>query len=437
MCTRSNIYLTVIFIVGLAFSLLLMMNAQVEADQANLLSQGWQLTQGLLLPFGNPTSDGILSPGSLQSILLGLPLLVWSDHHAPIVLIIISHIAAFFLLLPIIKEAFSDKIAIYFSILYWLSPWRLYLSGFIWNPNFLFFIGALHFWSMWKLKDRAQFWPSVFLVASVGLGFELHSSVLILALSSAYMFVTKKIKINWWGAIFGVLISALPLLPFLILWPNNSLEIKNDDIFIGRGLIYMGSLFKGFSYWLRYASLSVPNNVLEFNFSNSIARWFFIVLGGLTALYSIYVNVIFCKIKEKKPWLRSLVFSSFIGLMLACALSPVTIRYWHTIIIFHICLLPFLFFIENEKYRKKGVIFLKVFTVGSVVLTVLMAMGSRHYSCAGDGDNNKNFASHYQMLKDLNIGNECSVSFDDSQGIKPYFLSLPRSSFINLTPKGK
>lgn len=77
---RFRLALAGLFLAGFAVGLVMVMRSQVAGDQLNLLARGWRLAvDGVVVPHGNPTSLGGNSPGPLQSLLTGLPLLVWRD----------------------------------------------------------------------------------------------------------------------------------------------------------------------------------------------------------------------------------------------------------------------------------------------------------------------------------------------------------------------
>lgn len=446
-CSRTHLCIGLIFIIGLGLSILLMLNAQVGADQANLLVQGWLFSQGKILPFGNPVSGGGYSPGSLQSILVGLPLLLWQHHHAPIVLIIVFHSIAFILLMQIVSESFGKRACIIFAVLYWLNPWRLYFSGFIWNPNYLFLIGAVHFWSLWKLKDQSRLLPSALLTMSIGLGVGLHSSIIILALTAAWLFLKKAIHIHWGGVLLGAIISLLPLLPWLFLDGQIPINPTEKTGFWGRGLVYVYPLLKGFSYWLRYPSLYISSGFLDLNlpslFGFSVEYYVkkvFSVLGAVTTLIALIVNIHFCRTVFAKPnqqsdnvkWLNSVVVVSFCSLLIACAISPVTILYWHTIIIFHVSLLPIIWFFSQSNYQKWAYSFTTIFALLTVVLIPLLAIGSSQYSCNNNEVLSKNFQQNYTMIDELHIADECQISRNDADGIELSVFELPDDVFMKL-----
>src|SRR5262249_10884516 len=150
---------------GLALSVLFWTRQAIGGDQLNLLARGWLLAvEGRWIPYGNPMSTGGATPGGLTSLLVGLPLMVWRDYRAPSVVILLSHAAAvlllshaaaFLLLDRALRPILSPRERLLFAVFYWLNPWRVFFSGYLWNPNYLYLFGAVHLATALRLRRRA------------------------------------------------------------------------------------------------------------------------------------------------------------------------------------------------------------------------------------------------------------------------------------------
>src|ERR1044072_176041 len=90
-----------IFAAGLALSAVMVARSQVGGDQLNLLAP------------------------------------VWRDFRAPAVVVLAFHVLAFLVLDRSLCRVLSPGERVLLAVFYWLSPWRLYHSGFLWNPNYL------------------------------------------------------------------------------------------------------------------------------------------------------------------------------------------------------------------------------------------------------------------------------------------------------------
>src|SRR6476620_4933581 len=88
-----------LFAAGIAISVLMVVRTQVGGDQLALLVRGWRLAAlGQLVPHGNPLSNGGNEPGAVTSLIVGLPLFLRMDHIAPVWLVWITHLLAWWLL---------------------------------------------------------------------------------------------------------------------------------------------------------------------------------------------------------------------------------------------------------------------------------------------------------------------------------------------------
>ena len=180
-------YLVGFFLIGLAISVLMLVRSQVNDDAFYLLSRGWLLAKhGVLAPIGNAAAEraGGFVPGSLSAIVTGVPLMLWMDHRAPVILVLITHIIAYLLLDRVIKAECDDRARLILAIVFWLNPWRMYQSGWVDNSNYVFVAGAIHLWASYAQRERPKFWPSTLLVATAGLVLQLHLDAFILVIAS-------------------------------------------------------------------------------------------------------------------------------------------------------------------------------------------------------------------------------------------------------------
>ncbi|MGL5336383.1 MAG: 3-deoxy-D-manno-octulosonic acid transferase, partial [Enterovibrio sp.] len=160
--------LGLIFIVGLVLTFMYANNQILTGDQLQMLHKGYLgAYQDIWLAFGNAASAVGNVPGSLSAWLIGGPLLLWDNPWAPMLLLIALRIASFVLFDCVLRNIFSAPVRILFAILYWLNPWLLY-DSLLYNPSYLCFFTALHFWSAYKLKDAPSFIYSLLHVLAIG-----------------------------------------------------------------------------------------------------------------------------------------------------------------------------------------------------------------------------------------------------------------------------
>ena len=335
-------------------------------DQNQLYSKGHLLaTHSIWTHYGNASSGGLgYIPGSLTTALVGIPMMIWYSPYSPLILIILLHIIAYALLDNLICKILGPTARILFAIFYWCNPWRSF-QIFLWNPSYLFFCTALHFWSCFHMRERKKVWPTLLNVFSIGMAGQIHNSSLILALLSIFLFWRKLIKVHWPTFICTVAIVLLSLVPYFGLFYQGALPSNHDPgAFFGKGLLH-GGFLKGISYWFRYGSFMFPRAVVANTYFYWLTKDIFIaetlkiiwllihyLVGITTLIYSLSANVSFFKqIKHKifnrniippniQTWTLLYCGGTFIASLITALLSPITFVHWHLIIVFFPALYP-------------------------------------------------------------------------------------------------
>src|SRR5438552_2748772 len=86
-------------------------------------------------------------PGCLLPYLLGSPAFVTHDPRSAVLVVVLFHLAAGLLLVTTLRHALGEGFTVCYLVVFWLSPWRLFHSGFVWEPNLVILPAALHLWS--------------------------------------------------------------------------------------------------------------------------------------------------------------------------------------------------------------------------------------------------------------------------------------------------
>ena len=232
----------------------------IYGDQYALLLSGIGiLDTGDLPPFAETMSDGGRVPGALLLLLVAAPLQVWADYRAPGLLIGLSHVAAAAVLAVCIGRALGLRFLAAYLAVYWLSPWRLYHAGFIWEPAYVFLPAALHLASAYHLRERAHAGWSLLHAANLTLALQLHGSFLVLALLTAGLAAVRRIRLDARGCVLGALAGALTLVPTAHAWFAGTLPQilpgRTDEL--SRALIALVNLPKTLAYWWRLGSLYI------------------------------------------------------------------------------------------------------------------------------------------------------------------------------------
>jgi hypothetical protein len=440
-----------LFGLGLLLSALLIARQQVGGDQLNLLARGWLLAvDGRFISYGNPTSAGGNAPGGITSLLVGLPLFLWRDFRAPSLVIGLFHVLAYLLLDRTLKPILSPRERVLFAILYWLSPWRVYYSGFLWNPNYLYLFGAVHLWTALAQARRASFGYSLLHAACLVLAFQVHASFLLLVVASGALWLRGYFKVSWPGVVTGGALASLPLVPWLLDVFKNPAIAATQHGFLGRGLLYLFPLLRGVLYLLRYSSLSVGGKMGYFDATralgpaaNRLLRPLFLLLaevfGGITVLLPLAAWA--WVVRRRRPrqergwrllarrlwrrwqgtspaasdreWLQGYLVWIATAAVIVCGLSPTTIMAWQVLILFHAAVLPLVLWLGTLSRRPhlapriaRG---MAVYVVLEVLLILGLAFGSPNYRCGGYEGLDLALRSDHPMLHELGIVQTCPL----------------------------
>ncbi|MES1242529.1 MAG: hypothetical protein ABUT39_13025 [Acidobacteriota bacterium] len=438
------------FVLGLAISVFMVFRSQVGGDQLNLLARGWLLAdEGRWISYGNPMSTGGKAPGGITSVLVGLPLMVWRDHRAATSVILLFHVLAFWLLDRTLRRILSPAERAVFAVVYWLNPWRMYFSAFLWNPNYLFLAGAIHLWACLVQRERARFGPSLVLGLTLVLAFQIHASFLLLAVSSLLLWLRGYFRPHWTAGTLGAMVAAVPLVPWIRdLLAQPAILTDADKGFLGRGLIYVFPLLRGILYWLRYSSLYLSEKMTRFDFGDFLApepgarigHEVSVVVGlfGLmTVIFPLQANLRLWRrwrqFRRRLPaeasertWLKGYAFWTFGAAAVVFALSPTTIMMWQALIVLHAAVLPLVLWtgplLRSGRWSARAARGVWIYAAASVVLLVLIPLGSTHYRCAGhDGSDSFGLALRHdhRMLHELHVHATCPLPVNDPKGWWP------------------
>jgi hypothetical protein len=436
-----------LFAVGLALSGLMVARQQVGGDQLNLLARGWLLAdQGRFISYGNPMSSGGKAPGGATTLLVALPLHLWQDFRAPALVILACHALAFLILNRSLRRILTPRERVFFAILYWLSPWRLYHSGFLWNPNYLFLFGAAHLATALAQRERPRFWASAAHAAALVLAFQVHASFLLLFVASLLLWWRGYFRPHWTGTFAGGLPAAIPLVPWALDVARDPAIAAAGKGFLGRGLLLLFPLVRGVLYLLRYGSLSLAGKMGRFDFTSTLGpetdRWLHPlaaalagVLGVVTLAIPLFGAVrLWRRVRGRwrrrlapgasgREWLRGYVVWCFAAALLVFSLSPTTIMSWQGLILFHAAAIPPVLALGAlarlprwaSRVRRGAWAYAGV----EIALGLVMALASPHDRCGGRSEMRLALAYDSPMLHELGIQDACPQPLDQPDGWWP------------------
>ena len=438
----------------------MLLRSQVGGDQLNLLARGWLLAvDHVFIPYGNPLSSGSNAAEEMTTLLVALPLFLWRDHRAPTVLILLFHIAAYALLDRIVHRDLGARARLPFALLYWLNPWRLYHSAFLWNPNYLFLFGALHLWAIRRQREQRYFWASLVLALSLLLSFQIHPSALLLLGSAGLLWLRRSFRVHWAGIRIGTALGILPLIPWaLAVGQHPEISAANQG-FLFRGLIYLFPLLRGLLYWLRHASLSIGGKMAVFDFTPDFGAaadvWAtplaqaLAALGAVTMLAVLVANLRLGKKIVRRGWLRRLpvdvsrksgrrfleeyaVWTFLAAVVVYCG-APTTVMNWQGLVILHAAVLPPLLWVNALLRTRHARRTRRILCGGAAVaflLLIVQTFGATHYRCAGRKGLDLALRSDHPMLHELHIVDRCPLPLDRPGGWWPDVLPETASPLL-------
>jgi hypothetical protein len=398
-----------LFALGLAIAGFMVANAQTGGDALCLLSRGWLLAaKGTWVHLGASASGGGWVPGGLTALLVGLPLKIWPDPRAPVVLILIFHVIAYALLDRLVKESIGFQARVVFAIMYWLNPWQLYQASWLDNTNYAFLPGAVHAFGSWRGRNRKSFFYSALIVGVVGLTVQLHLHATTLVFASLLLWWRGYWKPHWGGVALGAAITVGSLVPFFIEASRNPELLPGSEDPMLRSLVYVWPVLKGIMYWFRYASLHTAGAMRDFDFAprlgsaDVVLRPLFVALGHGVGVASIALPVLanrfvwlrFRKVREvpgtermsSRGWIRGYAVWLFVACFIANATSPIAVMYWHNLIALHATVLPVVLWVDallrtpHAATVRKG---MAVYLGLSVTFLLAMAIGSPDFRTTG------------------------------------------------------
>ena len=422
------------FLVGLVISVLMLVRSQVSDDGLHLLSRGWLLaTHGVLAPIGNASAEraGGFVPGSASAIVTGVPLMLWMDHRAPVVLILITHVIAYVLLDRVVDAELGQGARVILAIVFWLNPWRLYQSGWVDNSNFLFLPGAIHLWSSYAQRDEPRLAHSAILVTTVGVALQLHVGALLLVIASVLLWLRGYWKPHWGGVAIGSLLTLATLVPYAIEAYHHPEVLPGGAAPLGLNLVKVWPVLKGFLYWLRYPSLNTSNWMTGFDFVpafgvtvgpafTTLFRICEEAAAGVSMIFPVLANLWWLGYTRDpartgavpppaSPWLSGYALWLLAAWLTADALSPDVVQWWHNLVALHASLIPVLLWttaMGRTRHARLVARSARVYAAASILLCLGMALGSAHYRRGGYRAVTFPQAERHQMIEDLGL-NEC------------------------------
>jgi hypothetical protein len=432
-----------VFGLGLVLSTAMLARSQVGGDQLDMLARGWLFAHGQWVQFGTTTSADGKSPGGLTSLLTGVPLLVWRDYRAPAVLILLAHILAYLLLDRTLRSTVGPRARLLFAVLYWLNPWRAYHSAFLWDPNWTFLFGAVQMWAAFRQRRRPSFAVTLVHVLALGAFLQLNTAFVVLVAAAAVLVMRGLYRPSWPAVAVGAGLNLLTLVPWVQAVAANPALMPGRHGFILRGLVFVFPLVRGIGFWLRYPTLAYAGDMAAFDFSALLGRddrligpaleTAVLALAVASALASLAAAAwMWRRFRRRRRWrwepaagrlwVVGYVESTFIGAVVAFALSPTTIMHWQAFSILHAAVLPVVMWAEVVLRARKGRAaprIARAYAAALALVLVCMTLGAPMYRRGGRAPIEKALREDHPMYRDLGLLACCSVVVDPARDWTP------------------
>lgn len=153
----------------------------------SLITSGRMITHKFTL-LGNQnlqrqTSDGhSLFAGALFNYLL-IPLQLLFNYDPLPITIVFTFLNLFsgFVIYKLVKEMLDEKTALFAATLFLFSSWSIYHSMFIWNQNFMFLIGMVSIFLIYRFNKKENLKDIFYLGLASGVGYSVQDLYLITA----------------------------------------------------------------------------------------------------------------------------------------------------------------------------------------------------------------------------------------------------------------
>jgi hypothetical protein len=308
-------------------------------------------------------------PGCLLPFVLGAPVLATGDVRTAAFVVVAFHVAGGLILVSAVRSALGEAALAVYLVVFWLSPWRLFHSGFIWEPNLLILPAATHLWSCWRLRVSPRTWPSLVLGATLAATPQLHFSGIVLVLLTGILLVRGRLRIAWAAFLAGAAAGFMPLAPALVAWAHGTPPtLSAGSGYLGRGFLLVLPVLRALLFWLRLGSVDGGRMhaadciacVEAAMGSGTLAVFRCALFRAVGALAFCSVGLVLWGaiwtlrrrddegVPDGERWAGTYAWSALGALLLAAGIAPITLQTWHVFIAAPAACLPVALFIARR-----------------------------------------------------------------------------------------
>jgi len=364
--TSARRWIVAIFAAGSVLQVWMILRSWVYFDQVLLLRLGlrWALDHELVA-WGKVITGGGAAPGCALQLAIGLPLSLWMDLRSPLLLVFVSHLVAGIVLVRLLWRTVAVEVALWFAVLYWLSPWRLFHGGFLWEPHLLLLPGALTLWTSFCLRAESpaaasrRVLASLLLASIVTVAPQLHASGALLGLHFVLLWLFRRVRPHLGGLMAGGLLGALPMLPAVRAFFAGELPPwAPEGLSLGR-LLGVHHVLKSALLWVRLSSAETWRRLLETVFLRDYggavdaappapSAWLWagplMALAIASAALALIANLRTLRSTAKEEgalrWLLDAARLALLALLVATAVTPVSPQIRYLLVLLHFACLP-------------------------------------------------------------------------------------------------
>jgi hypothetical protein len=415
---------------GSAFTVAFFVTLKLHYDNLQILDKAIALVdEGRWSHVGNVATGVGLVPGTFQTVITALPMMLWFSPYAALAVVALFHLASLGLLALVARDLDRPWIFLDLALLYWVNPWRVEQSQ-LYNPAYLLFFSALHFWTAYRMRVKSPGLTAAHVLA-VGFCAQVHFSFVILAILSLILWRLRYLRVHWGGVLVGAVLVGASLVPYAMEYarsPEAPVDLLGEaGRFPGRNVLLVFPVLKALAYWIRYGSTyfarplfseidlgwlakGVPGAAAAAAFA--ALKW---PLAGVTLLLSAAVTVsAFAPVWRSRPFSRVAdrtqgspaerialyAFYMLAAMLVAVGLSPVQPVHWHLLLCFPVVatLVTIRFNALRDHWpgRRIALAFGAVLAA-FMVFNTLGFMGSRAHSYQSDF--HRDFVAYYRLTR--------------------------------------
>ena len=333
-------------------------------DQIGLLEPAIEFANNGTVPqSAKRSSGGGMTPGALLPMLIGTSLRIIPDYRSATFILILADGLAAIAITQVMVLAGGWRFALIFLAVFWISPWRLFHSGFLWDPSFIVLPACAHLWTSWRLRESDRFGSSFILGVVLASSVQLHLSSFVLWIITAALYTVRLIRIRISGFFLGMILGGLTLLP--LLWEvsqGQPLDLpKPDESAEIHWLKAPLRMFRAGIYWLRLGGGDLGRRTTESLPDLSGVEWLqgvVFVASALTAFVALAANAtvirrtVRCQTAPGKKFLLRYAEIMLFSTLLATAFSPVTPQGWDLLIALVAACIPVALWIDHARIKE-------------------------------------------------------------------------------------